>query len=263
MVGDPVRADITEAQPVGPDSGNGQIPFFLGFLAALSGFVGAAAIFFAVDHMVEALAATGSRPTRSGLWSAKLLLGLVYAALVAAAEVWVAFGLLGVEHEASTAQVYLFLVFANATILAVTMLLAAVLGVAGIALSVILMVILGLVSSGGLLPLEALPSFHRAYAGWLPLRYITDGLRSLLFFDGSLLEAARPERGATDALWFVGGRRSAEAAGLESATWILGAYLGSSVVLGYAVCAFGNLLARRNRSPERKSRSSETIGTAR
>jgi hypothetical protein len=35
VVGDPVRADVIEAQPVGPDSGNGQTPFFLAFLASL------------------------------------------------------------------------------------------------------------------------------------------------------------------------------------------------------------------------------------
>ena len=33
VIGDPVRADVTEAQPVGPDSGNGQSPFFLAFLS--------------------------------------------------------------------------------------------------------------------------------------------------------------------------------------------------------------------------------------
>jgi hypothetical protein len=27
VIGDPVRADVTEAQPVRPDSGNGQSPF--------------------------------------------------------------------------------------------------------------------------------------------------------------------------------------------------------------------------------------------
>jgi YhgE/Pip-like protein len=246
VVGDPVRADVTEAQPVGPDSGNGQSPFFLAFLASLSGFIGTAAIFFSVDHAAERLAARGVRPSRTGLWTAKLMLGLLYAALVAAAELWVAFGLLGVEHEASTTQVYLFLAFAVAAAVAVTMLLAAVLGAAGIALGVILTVILGLVSSGGFAPLEALPPFYQAYADWLPLRYAVDGLRSLLFYDGTL-DAAGLEGGLKDALPFSGEDGPSEAAGLESAIWVLGAYLAGSVTLGYAVSLVKDLFSTRRR----------------
>jgi hypothetical protein len=55
VIGDPVRAEITDAQPVGPDSGNGQSPFFLAFSVNLSGLIGGATIFFlvrgAADHL--------------------------------------------------------------------------------------------------------------------------------------------------------------------------------------------------------------------
>lgn len=176
------------------------------------------------------------------------MLGFVYAALVAAVELWVAFGLVGVEHEASTAQVYLFLAFAGAAATVVTMFLAAALGPAGIGVSAVLNVILGLVSSGGLVLLEALPPFYQAYADWLPLRYVIDGLRSLLFFDGSL-DAARLEGGWRDSLWFLGSDGRSEAAGLEDAVWMLGAYLAGSAVLGYVISVLGDLLTRR-RKPE-------------
>ena len=90
------------------------------------------------------------------------------------------------------------------------MLLAAALGPIGIAISAVLNVILGLVSSGGLVPLEALPGFYRVYADWLPLHYSLDGLRSLLLYDG------RPE------------------AGLAVAVGVLGAYLAGGALFGYA-----------------------------
>src|SRR5215210_6726388 len=76
VIGDPVRADVTEAQPVGPDSGNGQSPFFLAFLVNLSGLIGGAAIFFLVGGATERLEAGGLCPSRSGLWTVRLLLGL-------------------------------------------------------------------------------------------------------------------------------------------------------------------------------------------
>jgi hypothetical protein len=167
------------------------------------------------------------------LWTARLLLGFAYALLIAGAELWVAFGLLGAEHEASTAQVYLFLALATTAV---------AFGPAGIGISAVLKVILGLVSSGGLSSLEALPPFFQAYAEWLPLRYVIDGLRSLLFYNGSL-DAARLEGGWRDSLWFLGGR--SEAARLEDAVWMVGAYLGSASTLEYLNSLVRNLFARR------------------
>ena len=246
VLGDPVRAEVTEAQPVGPDSGNGQSPFFLAFLANLSALIGGAVVFFATDGVAKGLGARGLGPSRTGLWTVRLALGFVYAALVAGVELWVAFSLVGVEHEASTTQVYLFLAFAIAAALTVTLLLAAVMGPAGIGVSAVLNIILGLVSSGGLAPLEALPPFYQAYADWLPLRYVIDGLRSLLFYDGSLLNAARLEGGLRDVWWFIGDGRS-EAAGLEDAVWMLGAYLAGSAALGYVISLLADLVTRRRK----------------
>lgn len=244
VIGDPVRADITDAQPVGPDSANGQTPFFLAFLANLSGLVGAAVVFFAAEGAAGALASRGRRPSNAGLWTVRLLLGFVCAGLAAGAELWVAFDLIGVEHEAGTAEVYLFLALAITAVLMVTMLFAAIFGAAGIGASAVLFVILGLVSSGGLAPLQALPVFYQGYADWLPLRYIVDGLRSLLFYDGNLLEAAQLEGGLKDALSFFGGDSRFDAAGLEDAVWVLGLYLAGAAVLGYGVALIRDLFAR-------------------
>jgi hypothetical protein len=247
VVGDPVRADITEAQPVGPDSGNGQSPFFLAFLANLSGLIGGAVVFFLIREGAERLEAQGAHPSRTGLWTVRLLLAFVYAALVAGAELWVAFGLLGVEHEASTMQVYLFLALAITGAVTVTMLFAVIFGPVGIGISAVLNVILGLVSSGGAVPLEALPPFYQAYADWLPIRYVIDGLRSLLFFNGTL-DAASLEGGWRDSLWFLGGGGRSEAAGLEDAVWMILAYLAGAATLGYVISLGRDTFARRKKA---------------
>jgi hypothetical protein len=108
----------------------------------------------------------GLRSSRSGLWTVRLLLGLVLGLLIAGAELLVAFGLLGVEHEASTAQVYLFLKLATTAAVSVTMLFAVAFRPAGIAISAVLNVNLGLVSSGGLAPLRlSHPSTRRTPTG--------------------------------------------------------------------------------------------------
>ncbi len=222
VIGDPVRAEATEAEPVGDNSGNGQAPFFLAFLANLAGFGGAAVIFFGVSSVAEGLTGRGLRPSRAGLWTVMLFLGALYAALVTGAELGVSFGIVSVEHEAGTGEVFLFLLLSISAIMAVVMLLVVLFGAAGIGIAAILGVLLGLVSAGGLAPIEALPGFYQAYADWLPLRYISDGLRSLLFFDGS------------------------SAAGLGDAVRVLGAYLAGSIVLGYVVSILRDLFGNRS-----------------
>jgi YhgE/Pip-like protein len=234
VVGDPVRAELTDAQPVGRDSGNGQSPFFLAFLVNITGLVGGATIFFLVRGAADRLEERGLRPSRMGMWTLRLLVGLVMALIVAAAELWVAFGLLGVEHEASAAQVYMFVALAMWAAMSVTMVLAVAFGPAGIGIAAVLNVILGLVSSGGTTPVVALPPFYQEYANWLPLRYAIDGLRSLLFYDGSL-DAMRLEGGWRDSLWFLGEGGRSEAAGLEDAGWMIGMYLVGSAMLGYVI----------------------------
>jgi YhgE/Pip-like protein len=251
VIGDPVAVDVTEAQPVGPDSGNGQSPFFLAFLANITGLIGGATIFFLVRGAAERLQRRGLRPSQVGMWSVRLMLGLVFALLVAGAELWVAFGLLGVEHDASTTQVYVFLTLAMWAAVTVTMLFAVAFGPAGIGIVAVLNVILGLVSSGGNAPLEALPGFYQAYADWLPLRYVIDGLRSLLFYDGSL-GAVRLESSWRDSLWFLGWGGRSEAAGLEDAVWMIGAYLVSAAALGYLISMVRDLFARDKRPKARE-----------
>lgn len=260
VIGDPVQADVTEAQPVGPDSGNGQSPFFLAFLANISGLLGGATVFILVRGAADRLEMRGLRPSHAGLWTIRLLLGLVFALLVAGVELWVAFGLLGVEHEASTTQAYLFLALAMWAAVSVTMLFAVAFGPAGIGISAVLNVILGLVASGGNAPLEALPPFYQDYANWLPLRYVIDGLRSMLFYDGSL-DAVRLEGGWRDSLWFFGGGGRSEAAGLEDAVWMIGAYLIGSAALGYLISVVQDLFARRERKGAKKrSEGAEAAG---
>jgi YhgE/Pip-like protein len=246
VVGNPVRADLTDAQPVGRDSGNGQSPFFLAFLVNITGLVGGAIIFFLVREAAARLEEQGLRPSQMSMWTVRLLVGLVTALILAAAELWVAFGLLGVEHEASTAQVYLFVALGMWTAMSVTMVLAVAFGPAGIGIAAVLNVILGLVSSGGTTPVVALPPFYQDYANWLPLRYGIDGLRSLLFYDGSL-GAASLESGWRDSLWFLGGGGRYEAAGLEDALWMISLYLVGSIVLGYLISLVRDLYARRGR----------------
>ncbi len=73
-----------------------------------------------------------------------------------------------------------------------------------------------------------------------------DGLRSLLFYDGTLATAGL-EGGWRDSLWFLDEGGRSEAAGLEDAVWMLGAYLAGAAGLGYAISLVRDLLDLRKK----------------
>ena len=57
-----------------------------------------------------------------------------------------------------------------------------VFGNAGLLVSMIYLVLMGLPSSGAVVPVEALPGFFRAIAPWEPLHHIANAVRSVLYF---------------------------------------------------------------------------------
>ena len=72
-----------------------------------------------------------------------------------------------------------------------------------------------------------LPGFFRFLAEWLPLRYMTDGARSLVFFGGRL------------------------GAGLGTALWVLAAYVvGAALLSGATAAAIDRSLRRRAAAPQ-------------
>jgi hypothetical protein len=73
---------------------------------------------------------------------------------------------------------------------AVTVACARALGPAGVALSALIVVLLGLVSSGGPLGSELLPDAYRALAPWMPAGQTYSALRGALYFDGAGVSGA-------------------------------------------------------------------------
>jgi hypothetical protein len=77
---------------------------------------------------------------------------------------------------------------------------ARILGAAGVAIAALVVVLLGLISSGGPLGSEFLPDVYRALAPWLPVAPAYSALRGAVAFDGAAI--AGP--GAVLAAWAIG-----------------------------------------------------------
>ncbi len=57
--------------------------------------------------------------------------------------------------------------------------------------------IMGIFSSGGPIPLSTLPLVHRIFSYILPTKYMVDGMRALLYYNGRL------QAGLGTALWAI------------------------------------------------------------
>jgi uncharacterized phage infection (PIP) family protein YhgE len=66
-----------------------------------------------------------------------------------------------------------------------TLLCVTAFGVLGEVLVILLTTIFGVPSARGVYPAEALPGFFRFLGTFLPLRYLTDAVRAVFFFDGN------------------------------------------------------------------------------
>ena len=221
VLGEPVVAKLTNAQPTGENSGRGLMPFYLVFTALILGFIGANAIYGGLAAMVEAVSA-GRVAYRVRLIFAATVLGLVLALLLGAVEVLVAFGFYGVHHEAGAFYTFLFLALTAAVSLFLALVLLAALGPrGGILTGSLLIISVGLATSGGTTPVQNLPAFFRALAGVLPFEYMTEGTRALLFYGGRL------------------------DAGLGDALRVLLAYLVGAVLLGGSISLVRDRLALR------------------
>src|SRR3546814_19075456 len=77
-----------------------------------------------------------------------------------------------------------FAVLGAAATAALTLALYTAFDLAGSVLAVLVLVIYGVPASAGVYPVEALPAFFRFLHSWLPLRYLSEGVRSLAFGGG-------------------------------------------------------------------------------
>jgi uncharacterized phage infection (PIP) family protein YhgE len=116
-------------------------------------------------------------------WKAELLLAIPFSALAGAAITWMAVWIVGV-HNDQPWHTMLFAMLGVLAMAALTLLFLTAFGVAGDLIVLLITTIFGVPSARGVYPWEALPDFFRLLGEVLPLRYLTDGMRSLFFFDG-------------------------------------------------------------------------------
>ena len=193
MPANPLTVATTEFRPLPSNSALGLSAFYVSLLSIMCGFLGAILVNSTID------AALGYGTTEVGpKWSqrmpvaisrwqtlaAKWVVALVVVPLFTAILLVVAVGILGMDAP-TIGLLWVFISFAAVAIATGTLALFAAFGTLGQLVAMLLFVYLALASSGGTIPLEALPGPLRFVANFEPLRQVLDGVRSILYFGGA------------------------------------------------------------------------------
>ena len=214
VIGQPVVAKSQAVVALPEKAGRGIAPFYLAVMITLAGFLAASIVGIGVDLLrgSERLELLGRvvdlriggvdhevRPLR--LWAVKAVptaVGAVLAGVLAVGTALVVFGM----DVSSAWKAYALGALGAVAVGMISLVFLTLFGIAGELLGVLFTTIFGVPAALGIYPYQALPAAFRFIAAWHPLRYLSDGMRSIAFFDAS---GAGLGRGVVVvAIWLVG-----------------------------------------------------------
>ncbi len=193
LLANPVTVSVQTYLPLPAHAGLGLSAFYISLLIMMCGFLGATIVNTAVDSSLGyATSEVGPRwsqklPRNITRWQtlvAKWVIAVAATLLFTGLLMGMAAGLLRMDAP-HWPELWIYGWFAAAVVSIGTLALFAVLGALGQLLALIVFVYLALASSGGTVPLQALPGFFRFVAGFEPLRQILGAVRALLYFNGA------------------------------------------------------------------------------
>ncbi len=187
----PLTVTTSDFRSVPPDSALGLSAFYISLLTLMCGFLGAVLVNSSIDAVLGYGASeVGPKwrqriPVSISRWHTlltKWAVALATVPILAGVMILIAAGLLHMNAP-HVGELWLFASLAGIAVAAGTLAMFAAFGGLGQLLAMLLFVYLALASSGGTIPVQALPSFFRFAAGFEPLRQVLGGIRSILYFD--------------------------------------------------------------------------------
>ncbi|MFI0731451.1 DUF3533 domain-containing protein [Streptomyces sp. NPDC021225] len=191
LLADPAAVTVEDGHPLDSHSGLGLTAFYYALVLVVCGMLAANVISGQVDH---ALGYThndmGPRRVHRPLLRATRVQTLAIAAtLMAALSVLMgtlvlagAVGIMGMDAS-HLPLLWLYSVAAIAVCGIGALTLLAVFGTPGMLLVTLVFIAMAVPTAGATTPLQALPDFYRFLAEFEPLRQITGGVRSILYYD--------------------------------------------------------------------------------
>jgi len=191
LLADPVTINVASGHALGSHSGNGLTAFYYALVLIVVGMLAANVVISQVDTALGYLHADlgpirQRYPLRHTSRAHTLPIGIALMlglSIVAGSLVeLMAVGVLGMDAS-HLALLWVFSVSAIAVVGISALTLLAAFGTPGMLVLTVVFVALAIPSSGGTVPIQALPGFFRWLAEFEPLRQVTGGIRSILYFN--------------------------------------------------------------------------------
>ena len=202
QLSDPLTLATASYRPLPNHTALGLSAFYIALLTIMAGFLGGTLINTSVDSALGyATSEIGARWTqrrpvaidRRQTFFTKWAIAAVAAPVLTGVLLVIAVGLLGMQAP-SVILLWALLALTSLMVATGTLALFAAFGAIGQMLAIILLVYLSLASSGGTVPIQALPGIFGVVAHVEPLRQALLGTRAILYFD------ARGDAGLTHSL---------------------------------------------------------------
>lgn len=193
LLADPVTVSVKAYRQLPSHAGLGLSAFYFGLLTMMCGFLTAVLINTFIDSdLGYATSEIGphweQKPLqRISRWQTlltKWIVAIPLTLLTTGALMLVAAGILRMDAP-HWFELWMYAWFAAVTIAAGTLVFFAALGSLSQLLALLTFVYLGLASSGGTIPVQALGGFFRFVANFEPLRQIVAAVRAILYFNAS------------------------------------------------------------------------------
>jgi YhgE/Pip-like protein len=233
-VSDPITLSVVSYRPLPSHSALGLSAFYVSLVSILAGFLAATVINSSIDGVLGyATSDLGPRwkvriprrISRCQTLLAKWTIALVAAPILTALVVVVAVGVFGMNAP-NFGILWLLLTLAAVMVSFGTLALLAAFGNLGQLLAMVIIIYLSLASSGGTIPIQALPGFFKAVGQVEPLRQLLGGTRDVLYFGDQ---------------WHAGVAHAALVLGVELAFWM---------ALGFAITSLYDRRKLYRLSPE-------------
>jgi YhgE/Pip-like protein len=218
----PITLATTTYRPLPDHSALGLSAFYIALLSILSGFIGATLINSQIDSALGyATSEVGPRwrqrrpvpISRRQTLLAKWAVAAITVPVLTGILILIAAGALGM-YAPHVVLLWLLATLAALMIATGTLALLAAFGAIGQLLAMILLIYLSLASSGGTVPIQALPGIFNVVGHVEPLRQVLTGTRAIMYFD------AKGDAGLTHSLVVIAAELAFWAAvGLGMTSW--------------------------------------------
>lgn len=185
LLANPIQYTLTNALGLPERTNNGMTPFMIVLITSISGIMGVNMINGYLKTSSAGIKSDGYPLRKTDVMNTSMLLGVLLSALVAAVLQIAIFGVFGSSHSTSIWLIFLFTFLCCLTMHFQFKMISLFLGKWGM-LVMFPINILGIFSSGGAVPIATLPFIHHFFSNFLPARYMVDGLRVMLYYNGRI-----------------------------------------------------------------------------